>query len=86
LAVRFRCPIYTYSEILEEAGIELNVEQYEVEEDTQPVAKPAAYSEKSELTRLTEQQLEMKLNEALKVEDYTLAARIRDELQRRKSL
>ncbi len=86
LAVRFKCPIYTYPEILEEAGIELNDEQFEVEEDTKPVAKPAAHSEKSELTRLTEQQLELKLNEALKVEDYSLAARIRDELQRRKSL
>lgn len=86
LAVRFKCPIYTYTEILEEAGIELNDEQFDVEEDAPPVNKPAAHAEKTELTKLTEQQLESKLNDALKVEDYSLAARIRDELQRRKSL
>ncbi|MFN4082695.1 MAG: bifunctional nuclease domain-containing protein [Bacteroidia bacterium] len=87
LAVRFKCPIYTYEDIMAEAGIELTDEQFEVEEDY-PVNKPTETEKqgKKELTKLTEQQLQQKLADALKTEDYTLAAKIRDELNRRKQM
>jgi len=84
LAVRFKCPIFTYEDILAEAGIELNDENFEIADETNVTQDAPATNEKFELTKLTEPQLKQKLNNALKVEDYTLAAKIRDELDRRK--
>lgn len=85
LAVRFKCPIYTYEDIMEEAGIELKVEDMDIEEEPRvSKTKETAPQSKTELTKLTDKQLEQRLSEAIKVEDYNLAARIRDEINRRK--
>jgi bifunctional DNase/RNase len=84
LAVRFECPIYTYEFILSTAGIILDddvngegIEGDEVEIDLEDIA-PSGDFEQSSI-----QDLEGKLDEAIKDEDYERASKIRDELNSR---
>jgi hypothetical protein len=84
LAVRFGCPIFTYENILESAGIMMEetsgkkkkVSQGEVVEETR------AGSE--DLKALTMEELNTLLNEVLESEDYIRAIAIRDEINSRK--
>lgn len=85
LAVRFGCPIFTYDNILESAGIAL-------EEGTAAKSKmeavgmeePASSSDRSDLSSLNIEELNNLLNEVLEQEDYIRAIAIRDELKKRK--
>ena len=83
LAVRFKCPIYTYEDIMESAGVVFNEDlnepspAIEKKKTEDPVAN-------KEYSKLSEDQLHSLLDNAIKVEDYQNAARIRDEIQRRK--
>lgn len=85
LAVRFGCPIFTYDNILESAGIAL-------EEGTAAKPKmeavgmeePASSSDRSDLSSLNIEELNSLLNEVLEQEDYIRAIAIRDELKKRK--
>ena len=87
LATRFDAPIFTYENILDKAGIylkikdELNIEKenIEIEELIEEPKKESAYS------KLSLKQLNEKLNEAVQNEDYELAAKIRDEIEKRSS-
>ena len=89
LALRFNCPIYTYEEILEKAGIILDdqtsktTKNIEAKAKPKPVKKEQVKSSESDLKRLSEKALNKELNLALEKEDYELAAIIRDELNRR---
>ncbi len=84
LAVRFKCPIYTYEDIMETAGVIFNedlddTDQSELEdEETEPTHPVSGLAAKST------EQLEQMLEEALMDEDYSRAAVIRDELNKRK--
>lgn len=87
LAVRFDCPIYVEETILEEAGVEAdpNAENIgtppgEKEASTlaNPKTPPANYGE------MSVPDLQAQLKHAIDNEDYELAARIRDELNKRK--
>jgi uncharacterized protein len=82
LAVRFGCPIYTYENILEQAGVMM--------EDTSSPRKAfeeaqAAVSNNpgNELTNLTLAELNKMLEEVLEQEDYIKAIAIRDEIKNR---
>jgi bifunctional DNase/RNase len=93
LAVRFKCPIYTYEFILDSAGIT-------VEEATEMGAEPESEEGEideetleEEIERVTDAniyedytlaELEELLESALAKEDYEKAARIRDEMNKRK--
>lgn len=77
LAVRFKCPIYTTESIMQEAGVTFDDD--DTFEQRQQPAKP-----KSEFAEMTLDELETKLQEAIREEDYTRAARIRDEINKRK--
>ena len=82
LAVRFKCPIYTYDFILEEAGAEFeeNYEgEFEQKEDIKGLAKPKGDTLKS----YSMEALNHLLKEVINNEDYERAAKIRDELNRR---
>jgi bifunctional DNase/RNase len=83
LAVRFKCPIYTYEDIMDAASVEFNDELHEASEAPaqKPKSKPA--EEPREYTKMTLEQLHTLLEKALSVEDYIKAAKIRDEIQRR---
>lgn len=86
LAVRFGCPIYTYENILESAGILM--------EDTGSGKKKKAKQEvvveetgstgNEDLKTMTLEELDVLLNEVLDNEDYIRAIAIRDEINSRK--
>jgi len=82
LSVRFGCPIYTYENILESAGILM--------EDTSGKKKQPKESVTSEvggqddLKTLSLEDLHTLLNEVLEQEDYIRAIKIRDEINSRK--
>jgi bifunctional DNase/RNase len=82
VGVRFNCPIYTFESILSGAGTLLTegldevLDEQSTRSDTEdPISTLASHSI---------EELEEKLEEALDNEDYELASRIRDELNRRK--
>lgn len=81
LAVRFKCPIYTYEFILTSIGFSREDEGESSEEKTEeiPTEESSALADKSsdELKRL--------LAEAEAKEQYEMAAKIRDELNNRKN-
>ncbi len=85
LAVRFGCPIYTYENILENAGILM--------EDTGTKKKKAVVSSTSEdtstrddLKNLSLEELNTLLNDVLEQEDYIRAIAIRDEINSRRNV
>jgi bifunctional DNase/RNase len=86
LAVRFGCPIYTYENILENAGILMEdtagagkkkkaKQEVMVEDDT--------HTGKEDLKTMTLEELNNLLNEVLDSEDYIRAIAIRDEINSR---
>lgn len=98
LAIRFGTPIYTYREILDEAGVLLQDSGEGMEEtgesastsgSEQAFASPEESPQKGKaMPNLASQslsQLNQLLDEAVKEEDYEKAARIRDEIDRRQS-
>jgi uncharacterized protein len=87
LAVRFGCPIYTYENILESAGILM--------EDTEKTGKKKKAKQEAvvesegstgneDLKTMTLEELNHLLNEVLDSEDYIRAIAIRDEINSRK--
>ena len=80
LAVRVDCPIYVLASILEQAGISEKEERAAdgVEEDIAEEGTPSE-SEADSITLLEKQ-----LEEAVENEDYELAARLRDKLDKLK--
>ncbi|MBP9187437.1 MAG: bifunctional nuclease family protein [Bacteroidia bacterium] len=83
LAVRFKCPIYTHEHIMAEAAMIFTEDMTEDDmmEDESPIAQTAGGSE---ITKMSNEELSIKLEEALQVEDYQRAAILRDELNKRK--
>ena len=88
LAVRFGCPIYTYENILESAGILM--------EDTgsgtgkkkkakqEVVVEEQGSAGNEDLKTMTLEELDTLLNDVLESEDYIRAIAIRDEINSRK--
>ena len=83
LAVRFGCPIYTYENILESAGILM--ENDEKKKSSGAAAQPVTTdSSREDLKTLSLPELNTLLNEVLEQEDYIKAIAIRDEINNRK--
>ncbi len=83
LAVRFGCPIHTYEFILATAGIIIEGNDFLFLDNIEPIEeKPVT---KDNLSSYSTEELQTKLQEALTEEAYEKAARIRDELNKRKS-
>jgi bifunctional DNase/RNase len=78
LALRFKCPIFTTTEIIEKAGIILEDKSVD---DTEPEDEDEA--ETMETRPVSE--LEALLSQAIANEDYEAASRLRDELNRRRA-
>lgn len=84
LGVRFKCPVYTYETILGSAGIKLeDGEDLEPPVEVDPIEKKE--SKKGDLSKLTIKELEEKLEGAVENEDYELASKLRDEINKRTS-
>lgn len=80
LAVRFGCPIYTYDNILDSAGILM-----EDDDKKKKVLVSHSDSNSDDLAKLSLPELESLLKEVLDQEDYIKAASIRDEIKDRKT-
>jgi bifunctional DNase/RNase len=84
IAVRFHCPIYTFEHILASAGIQ-SEDSDEDRESTYPVEDEDTTSGEGDLHTMSQEDLEGQLGEALENEDYELASRIRDEINKRRT-
>lgn len=85
LAVRFGCPIYTYENILSNAGIIMDEkEQSPIEEKTDDLGTLSMDNPGDDLKSMSVEELTNLLNEVLENEDYIKAIAIRDELNSRK--
>jgi bifunctional DNase/RNase len=86
VSVRFDCPIYTYEFILSTAGIVIEGNDFvyleNINETTEEKTSPSAAGT---FTSLSEDELKTRLQQALADEAYEKAAKIRDELNKRKS-
>ena len=76
MAVRFDAPVYTTKEVLNEAGILLNLDFHEEDSDDAD-EEPASASSKSI------QELQSELDDAVKNEDFDLAIKIQEEIKAR---
>jgi hypothetical protein len=79
MAVRFDAPIYTTEQVLNEAGILLEIDN----NNELPEPETASESETSDLRKLSTEELQILLDDAVKEEDYDAAMEIQEELKRR---
>ncbi len=85
LATRFNAPIFTYENILDKAGVFLQIKEeseftqakIEIEELALDIAEDATFEQ------ISLEELHSQLNEAVANEDYELAAKLRDEISKR---
>ena len=75
LALRFESPIFTYSKILDKAGIILKKEISEKNNEKK-------FDE--DYKNLSIKELNKKIGDAIEIENYELAAKLRDEINQRK--
>lgn len=88
LAVRFGCPIYTYENILSNAGIVMDEKgkaPAPVSEKAEMAGAVITESTGNDLKSMSVEELNKLLNEVLESEDYVKAIAIRDELNSRKN-
>ncbi|MBC7914187.1 MAG: bifunctional nuclease family protein [Pyrinomonadaceae bacterium] len=85
LAVRFECPIHTYEFILATAGIMIEGNDFVFLENIDAPTEEKTVTPTANFNALTEDELKEKLQQALTDEAYEKAAKIRDELSKRKS-
>lgn len=89
IAVRFDAPIYTYENILDKAGIYLKVEEeLAIEQQSEPDEISLELEEideddASDFSNLSLKELHQHLDKAVVDENYELAAKIRDEIDKR---
>ncbi len=84
LAVRYKCPVYTYDSILNEAGYEFSMEEEdEIEKIEEPETTKENEAEADEFSGYTSEEINTMLDEAIRDEDYSRAALLRDELNKR---
>lgn len=84
LSLRFGCPIYTSEEILNRAGIVIEFENEQSQEEWHPTISEEPVRGKHEYDKYTSAELTQMLSNAIQSEDYERASAIRDEINRRK--
>ena len=87
LAVRFGCPVYTYENILESAGIlmedtEVKGKKKKVKQEV--MVEKGGPTGNEDLKTMTLEELNILLNDVLEGEDYIRAIAIRDEINSRR--
>lgn len=91
LALRFQAPIFTYKNILDKAGIFLKgsketeelTDEEEILIDEIVIEEEELLSSENDYQRMSLKELNTQLEQAVKNEDYELAAKIRDEISKR---
>ncbi|MCP9198547.1 bifunctional nuclease family protein [Gramella sp. GC03-9] len=95
LALRFNAPIFTYKNILDKAGIYLKAEEKQrekQEKEEEEIIEDELLKEEIEIKsqdssdykKMSLEELKELLSQAVSQEDYEKAARIRDEISKRK--
>jgi len=87
IGIRFDAPIYTYEKILAEAGVILDEDddpKFNVDEDQIIQEKKASQIAEENYKDLSDKDLNALLKSCLEKEDYEKAAKIRDQLKKRK--
>jgi bifunctional DNase/RNase len=84
IGVRFNCPIYTFENILSSAGILLD-EETGNEFDSDSIEEEESDLSIESFNQVSIEELEAQLDEAIQNEDYELASKIRDEINKRTS-
>lgn len=93
LAIRFDAPIFTYQNILDKAGVYMNLDE-ENQEELDPNIPDSNFPDSNEIRNIpvlepyanfTLKELYQKLEEAVQNEDYEKAAKIRDEITKKES-
>ena len=79
IAIRFSCPIFTYEDILSRASI-LSVSSFNKEN-----IKSTIDNKEKKINKYSLKELQESLKQAIKVENYEKASKIRDEIKRRTS-
>ncbi len=83
LAIRFKCPIYTFENIMSSAGIVVQDEKTKEKNKENEWRPGGAEGNPYEHNTLTE--LEELISKAIENEEYENASKIRDEIKKRKS-
>ena len=85
LATRFNAPIFTYENILDKAGIYLKMKSEDELENEEVLLDDLISEAVEEVSYKTEnlEDLNKQLDDAVANEDYELAARLRDEINKR---
>ena len=87
LAVRFNAPIFAYENVVEKAGIQLDIteEDNDFEDSFETYEDEIDFLNESEVSSSysgwTKEELEEEMKKAVMNEDYELAARLRDEIE-----
>jgi len=84
LSLRFNCPIYTTEEIISRAGIVIEFENEQGQEEWHQSVSDEPLRGKHEYEKYTSAELNQMLNNAVSSEDYEKASAIRDEINRRR--
>jgi len=84
IAVRFKCPIYTFENIMDSAGVMMDESQEDAFDDSGETADSQKAQESSKgFATMSMEQLQEMLNKAIEEEDYETASKIRDEINKR---
>jgi bifunctional DNase/RNase len=84
IGVRFDCPVYTYETILSSAGILLD-ESDDFSEPSDLSIEDEAVEQATTMASLRMAEVDAMLDEAIENEDYELASKIRDEINKRQA-
>ncbi|MCD6557097.1 MAG: bifunctional nuclease family protein [Bacteroidales bacterium] len=81
IALRFKAPIYVTEDIMNKAAMIFDDEIEKIGKEKKSEKKP----ENTKLQNFNDEELNKKMQEAIKNEDYELASLIRDEINKRKN-
>ena len=81
IAIRFKCPIYATNQVMEEAGIVINENDFDNEDEAEEPLEDFGYER---MERYSLQDLQELLQDAIDSEDYMAASVLRDEINKRK--
>ena len=80
LAIRSQAPIYTTEQIMKDAGVMLEDSEYDISTEE---LHPFAQEDSQSLETKTTEELQALLDEAIVAEDYELASKLKEEMQKR---
>lgn len=83
LAIRFKCPIFTYESIMAEAGIVVQ-DDNKKEEKEEDWFQASESEEENPFEQYSVTELQEMIQKAVEKEEYEKASKIRDEIKRRK--